>query len=163
MTPYETIIKQQFDRGMADARDLRSRSAGMDGTGIIAAERIVPIFEPDKDYSDWPVGAPVREQVDGEYQVFKLLQPYNAAHYPGSTPSNTPAIWSICHTKDPARAKPYMAPNGTSGMYMKGECCTDPKMPDPSAVYRSLMDKGAYAPSEYIQNWEEVILEEEVI
>ena len=56
--------------------------------------------------------APVR---DGE-QVYKLLQPYNASTWPDQRPADLPALWSICHTKDPARAKPYQAPNGTSGM-----------------------------------------------
>lgn len=149
-------LNEAFERGRRDALDLRSRSVDMDGTAIIAEESKIPVFDPEKDYTEWPVGSPVREPVEGEYQVYGLLQPYNASHYPGSTPSNTPAIWSIKHTTDPAKAKAYMPPNGTSGMYMKDEVCTDPNMSDPTVVYRSRVDNGVYAPSEYIQNWEEV-------
>lgn len=118
MTIKEKMIAEAFARGKADALDLRARAYDMDGTAIIAEERKVPVFDPTKDYSEWPVFSPVRE---GE-QVFKLLQPYNAANYDG-TPSTLPALWSICHTKDPAQAKPYLAPNGTSGLYAEGECC----------------------------------------
>jgi len=154
----DTTIKDRqlakaFERGKADALDLRTRSVTMDGTGIIAEERKAPEFDPEKDYTNWPVGAPVRE---GE-QVFKLLQPHSAANYPGSTPSNTPALWSICHTTDPAKAKLYVAPLGTSGLYMTDECCTEN-----GRVYRSKVDNGAYSPSEYPDNWDDLTEEGDV-
>lgn len=149
MSIYEQLIQQQFERGRADALGLRARSSEMDGTGLIAEERKAPIFDPQKDYSEWPVGSPVREMVEDEYQVFSLLQPHNASHYTG-TPSTLRALWSLCHTKDPKKAKPYVAPLGTSGMYMTDECCTEN-----GHVYRHLVDHGVYSPSEYPQNWEE--------
>ena len=150
MTFYDKIIKEQFARGKNDALDLRSRSADMDGTQIIAEELKIPTFDPTKDYLSWSVGSPVKELLDGEYQVFKLLQPHNASHYTG-TPSTLPALWSICHTTDPYKAKPYLAPNGTSGMYMKDECCIEN-----NEVFRSLVDDNVYAPSAYLDNWERV-------
>ena len=151
MTLSEQILRQQFERRKADALDLRSRAPELDGTATIAEERKAPIFDPVKDYSNWPVGSPVRELVGNEYQVFKLLQPHNASHYPTSTPSNTPSLWSICHTTEPIQAKPFLAPNGTSGMYMLGECCTEN-----GHIYRSLVDNGVYAPSAYASNWEDL-------
>ena len=150
-TIYNRQIAQAKERGRADALDLRARSADMDGTGLIAEERKSPVFDPEKDYSDWTAGAPVRELVGEEYQVFRLLQPHNAAHYPGSTPQNTPALWSICHTTDPLLAKPFLPPSGTSGMYMAGECCTEG-----GKTWRCAVDNNVYAPSAYPQNWEEV-------
>jgi len=156
-TVYNRLMDQSRERGRNDALDLRSRAPDMDGTGLIEEERKVPVFDPEKDYTDWPVGAPARELVEGEYQVFSLLQPYNAAHYPGSTPVNTRAIWSLCHTTDPAKAKPYVAPLGTSGLWMMDECCIHG-----GHVYRSLVDNGAYSPSEYPQNWEDLGTVEEV-
>ncbi len=152
-TIKDKLITQSFEQGKADAISLRNRAPELDGTEIIAEERKIPLFDGTKNYIAWAAGSPVRELVDGEYQVFKLLQPHNAANYPGSTPSNAPALWSICHTKEPANAKPYRAANGTSGMYMIGECCTEG-----GKVYRSKVDNGVYAPSEYAQNWE--LLEE---
>ena len=149
MTIYEKLIKQQYDRGFNDARDLRSRAPELDGTQVIAEEIKIPRFDSTKDYSSWIVGSPVKYNS----QIYKLLQPYNAANYEG-TPSTLPALWSICHTTDPYKAKPFMAPNGTSGMYMIGECCTEN-----GKTYKSLVDNNVYAPSAYLQNWEEVDFE----
>lgn len=143
MTNKEVVLMAMQMQGKAAALDLRSRAAKLDGTAIIAEEVKIPEFDGTKDYSTWVIGSPVRETIDSEYQVFKLLQPYNAANYPGSTPSNTPALWSICHTKDSAKAKPYMAPNGTSGMYMKDEVCTKDGM-----IWKSVGDNNAYPPNE---------------
>ena len=106
-----------------------------------------PNFDPEKDYSGWPIGAPVR---DCE-QVYKLLQPYNASTWPDQRPADLPALWSICHTKDPSKAKEWLAPNGTSGMYMSGECCVDG-----GVVYRCLTDNTVHSPTDYPQAWERV-------
>lgn len=148
MIDFETKLNAMRLQGRADALDLRNRAADMDGTAIIAEEEKIPQFDSQKDYSSWKVGAPVYEVIDGERQVFTLLQPYNAAHYSG-TPSTLPAIWSIRHTKDPKKAKPWLASNGTSGMYMTGECCTEN-----GAIYRSTKDNNPYAPSVYPDWWE---------
>ena len=145
MTSQEIVLDAMRSQGKADALSLRSRAADMDGTAIIAEESKVPAFDPTKDYSLWPVGSPV--SYGG--QVYTLLQPHNAAHYPDSNPGNTPALWSITHTKDPLKAKPFMAPNGTSGMYMKDECCKVD-----GVVYRSVVDNNAYSPADYAANWE---------
>ena len=120
----EEILAHMKAKGKADALDLRSRAKDLDGTAIIAEEEKIPQFDPYKDYSGWAVGSPVYVIVDGERQVFTLIQPHNAANYPGSTPSNTRALWSLKHTKDAAKAKPWVAPLGTSGMYDTDEVCT---------------------------------------
>ena len=120
MTNQELILGVMRAQGKADALDLRARAPELDGTALIDEENKIPVFDGSKDYTSWKVGSPVRELVDGEWQVFTLLQPHNASHYPGSTPSNTPALWSIRHTKGPKRAKPWLAPNGTSGLYEIG-------------------------------------------
>jgi len=157
MNNRDLILGVMTKQGTADALDLRSRAADMDGTAIIAEENKIPEFDPAKDYSGWNAGAPVYEVVDGERQVFTLLQPYNAAHYPDSKPSNSPALWSITHTKDPAKAKPFLTPNGTSGMYMTDEVCTDPNAEAPTAAYRSIVDNNVYAPSAFAANWSLVV------
>lgn len=158
MNNKELILNVMYAQGIADALNLRSRAKDMDGTAIIAEESKIPMFDGTKDYSSWAVGSPVYEIVNGEKQVFTLITPYNASYYPTSTPSNTPSLWSIRHTKDPERAKAWLASNGTSGLYMKDEVCVDPNMEDATAVYRSIVDNNAYAPSAYINNWEKVEL-----
>lgn len=86
---------------------------------------------------------------------FKLLgkpccSPNNAASYEGR-PSTLRALWGLAHTKNPAKAKPFVAPYGTSGVYMKDECIlwTDGK------VYISTTDNNIYNPDEYGVNWRE--------
>lgn len=143
----EMILGVMRAQGRADALDLRERAAGMDGAAVIAERDKAPVWEPDKDYSAWPVGAPVRD----EGRTYGLIQPHNAAHYPDTRPATLPALWSLKHTKDPAWAEPYLAPNGQSGMYMTGECCTEG-----GHVYRSAMDNNVWAPSGYPDGWEDL-------
>ena len=134
-------------KGAADAAGLRGRAAELDGTALIAEEVRIPAFDPEKDYSGWPAGAPVR---DGG-QVWTLLQPHNAAHYSGR-PAELRALWGLAHTKDPERAKEFVAPLGTSGLYMQGECCVFE-----GSVWRCLTDSTAYRPGEHAQSWEETV------
>ena len=141
------ILSVMRENGREDALDLRNRAPSMDGTAIIAEEHKIPVWSADKDYSGWTAGAPVR--YDG--QVYALLQPHNAAFYPGSNPANSPALWSIRHTKDPAKAKPWMAPAGTSGLYMADECCLWD-----GAVYRCVRDDNPYSPGDY-PDWGETV------
>lgn len=149
----EMILGIMRAQGRADALDLRARAADLDGTAVIEEEVKAPAWDGSKDYSGWPVGAPVTDAG----QVYKLLQPHNASHYPGTTPATLPALWSICHTKDPAKAKPYLAPNGQSGMYMTGECCTEG-----GHVYQSTMDNNVWAPSGYPSGWSDLGTVEEI-
>lgn len=127
------------EKGKEDALDLRSRSAEMSGAEIIREENKVPAWDGQKDYSGWAVGSPV----SFNEQVYTLLQPHNAAHYPDANPENTPALWSITHTTDVDKAKPYLAPNGTSGLYMKDEACIKD-----GKTWVSLQDNNPYPPGE---------------
>ena len=142
---HELLMSIMRDKGKADALALRENAPHMTGTEIINEESKIPTFNPTKDYTSWKAGAPVI--YNG--QVYGLLQPYNAAHYPDSTPENTPALWRVVHTTDPAKAKPYVKPTSTSDMYLKGECMlfTD------GIVYHSLRDT-VYSPEEYAADWE---------
>lgn len=133
--------------GRADALALRAEAATLTGTEIIAREVAAPLYDPQRDYSNYPVGAPVAD----EGQVWQLLQPHNAAYYSGR-PSTLRALWSITHTRDPARAKAWVQPYGTSGLYMQGECYKD----DDGIVWRCLYNDTSYTAAEYPQAWEAV-------
>lgn len=133
--------------GRSDALKLREAAKNLTGTEIIAQEVSVPAFDPQKDYSAWPVGSPVAD----EGQVWLLIQPYNAANYP-QRPSELRAIWGLAHTTDPVRAKPWVDPYGTSGMYMVNECY---KAED-GTVYRALLDNLVHDAEAYPQGWEVV-------
>lgn len=139
----EFVLSVWRDTGRADALSLRSRAHEMDGTGIIAEENKIPSWDGQKDYSGWAVGGPVTYNGN----VFGLLQPHNASYY-GGTPETLPALWSPLHTKDPKRAKVWLAPNGTSGLYNEGECCVFG-----GAVWRCLHNDNPYSPADYPQWW----------
>ena len=111
------VLDLMRDLGRREAAALRETASTLTGTEIIAQERAVPPWDAQKDYTGCPVGTPVTD----EGQVWTLIQPHNAANYQGR-PSTLRALWGLAHTTDPAKAKPWVAPQGTSGMYMKGEC-----------------------------------------
>ena len=145
MTKTEAMTKMK-EKGADDALNLRGRASTMDGTAIIAEESKEPDFDAQKDYSACPVGTPVAD----EGQVWKLIQPYNTANYQGR-PSTLRALWGLCHTKDHAKDKPWVAPLGTSGMYMTGECYRDAD----GKVYRCKQDNCVYDVAALPSAWED--------
>lgn len=154
MTSKERVLQREHDRGVpvgkmqgkADALDLAARSPSMDGTAIIAEEQKVPLFEWGKDYSKCQRGAPIGEIIDGEFFVFTMITPVNTANYPGMQPSKNPAEFSMCHTKDPAKARHWVASNGTSGLWRLDEACTYPATDGTNHVWRNKHDNNAYPP-----------------
>lgn len=142
-----TLLEALRSLGRADALALRGKAQNMTGTEIIASEHCVPAWDGSRDYSSWPVGSPVSD----EGQVWTLIQPHNAANYEGR-PSTMRALWGLCHTTDPSRAKPWVEPLGTSGMYMAGECYIDTE----GTVWRCLQDNTVYDASALPDVWTEV-------
>lgn len=138
MNSKALVLNVMRAQGKSDALSLRSRAAELDGTAILAEEEKIPAFDSTKDYSQWPSGAPVTD----EDQVWTLLQPHNAAAYTGR-PSSLRSLWGLTHTKDPAKAKPWVAPLGTSGLYMTDECCVCE-----NRLWRSKQDSNSYMPGE---------------
>lgn len=133
--------------GRSDALRLRGEAKAMSGTQIIDREHSIPAFDPRKDYSAWPSGSPVAD----EGQVWQLIQPYNAGNHAGR-PSTLRALWSLCHTKNPAKAKAWSDPYGTSGMYMKGECYKDAD----GKVWKAREDNLVYDAKTWPTGWEEM-------
>lgn len=144
MTSKERVLKRERDRGFMAAKELQTRAPEMTGTELIAEEGKVPVWDFQKDYTGWAAGYPVAD----EGQVWVLIQPHNAAHYPGR-PSGLRALWGLTHTTDPKMAKPWVEPYGTSGLYMTDECCIEN-----CRTYRSVHDDNPYAPSSYPEWWE---------
>ena len=149
MTSKDRVLERERSRGRAAALDLAGRAVAqqLDGTALIAEQDSIPAWREDAVYRAEHIGFPVQ---DGD-QVYTILQAHTPDHNPGSRPADLPAIYSIQHTKDPAKAKLYMAPSGTSGMYMAGDCCVEN-----GTVWRSLNDNNVWAPSAYPSFWEEV-------
>ena len=146
MMDSKTLVLEVLrDLGQRQAAELRTGAADMSDTEIIALERAVPAWDKQQDYTGWPAGAPVAD----EGQVWLLIQPHNAANYEGR-PATLRALWSLAHTTDPARAKPWVEPQGTSGMYMKGECY----LAKDGTVYRSLQDNCVWDADAMPSYWE---------
>ena len=141
------ILDVLRDLGKREAIELRAGAADLDGTAIISMERAVPAWDKQQDYTGWPVGSPVAD----EDQVWTLITPHNAANYQGR-PSTLRALWGLTHTKDPARAKTWVDPYGTSGMYMRGECY----LAEDGTVYRCKQDNCVYDAQALPSAWEEV-------
>ena len=132
--------------GKAKATELRSSANTMSGTEIIDQELFVPEWKP-ANYQT--VGAPVK--FDG--QVYKVLQAHDSTSNPDWTPAATPALWSICHTTNAAKAKPWIEPLGTSGMYYKDECYID----DSGVIWRQVYDgSNVYNAEATPDRWEAV-------
>lgn len=131
-----------YEAGRRNATALRDKAKLLTGTEIIEMERDVPAFDPGKDYTEWPRGGAVAD----EGQVWTLEIPHNASHYPGQRPSTNRACWGLSHTTNPAKAKPWVAPYGTSGLYMEGECCTYPTSDGVTHVFRNLHDRNEFPP-----------------
>lgn len=140
MTKNESLEIMR-NQGKVDALDLRERAPSLTGTEIIAEENKIPNFDNTKDYTKCAVGIPVID--DG--QVWILIQPYNAAHHP-QKPAELRAHWGLVHTKDPYKAKPWVASYGTSGLYMIDEVCIYPNKEDIDHVYRNKQDNNQYPP-----------------
>lgn len=157
MNSKELVLQVHRDMGRADALNLANRAVSMDGTAIIEEEQKVPLFVSGADYSACPIGAPIAEIVDGEVQIFTMITPVNTAHYPGITPNTERSLYSLCHTTNPKKAKPFVDPRGTSGMYNLDECCTEN-----GHVWRNLHQDNVYRPSALPERWEDLGSIEEV-
>ena len=131
-----------FEEGRRDALDLAARAADMDGTAIIAEEDRIPRWSEEAVYTADHVGFPVQDMG----QVYTILMPHTPAHNPGSRPADLRAIYDLKHTKDPAKAKPWMASYGVSGLYKVDEVCTWPHPDGTTHVHRNKHDNNEYPP-----------------
>ena len=133
--------------GRADALSLREKaiSGNVTDTQIIDKEEAIPTWSNDKDYTKAVAGTPVAH----EGQIYGLIQPHNASHYPNTTPAMLQALWRVKHTTNPNKAKPWVKPTSTSDMYLKGECM----IWSDGSVRRANRDT-PYSPDENPSDWE---------
>ena len=145
-------LEEMRGRGAADAAALAARavSGDADGTELVAGEGSIPTWR-QRDYSSVSVGTPYKWQG----QVYKLWQQHDASQAGNWSPDKAVSLWDICHTTDPNKAKEYQVPQGSRGLYQKGECCLYG-----GQTYRSVIDSNSWAPDAYPQGWEVVSLEE---
>lgn len=94
----DKILSEQIERGKADAIALRNAAPTMTDSELIASAGRIPKFNPEKDYSGWPVGAPVKTVEDCETVVYRLVTPHNAKDYGAMRPE----YWKRCVEEEPA-------------------------------------------------------------
>lgn len=143
MTSKEFVAAALRDIGKQKALNLRAKVVAneVDDTSLIEQEELVPNWKA-IDYSNFEIGTPVRDPSDGTGQVYKLLQKHDATGHDDWNPAAAVSLWDIAHTKDPAKAKPYVEPQGTRGMYMKDDVMVWTN----GMVYKSTIDNNVYTP-----------------
>ena len=146
MTSKEITLYAMREQGKNQAAIFRAEviEKDLDGTAVIAKEFIIPEWREGK-YEK--VGAPVKHLG----QVYKVWQAHDSTGNPDWSPDKAVSLFDIYHTKDPGKAKPYMPPQGSRGLYDTGECMvwTDGK------VYVSTIENNAYTPETYPNGWAE--------
>ena len=155
MADIVTMAQEELrERGAADAAALAAKSVegSVDGTALIAQEDIIPTWR-QRDYSQVPVGTPYKWQG----QVYKLWQQHDATQQADWSPDQAVSLWDVCHTTDPAKAKPYTAPQGTRGSWQEGECCVEE-----GRVWRCKQNDTVYPPSQLPDSWENLGSTEDV-
>ena len=151
MADIVTMAQEELkERGAADAAALAAKA--VEGTALIDQEDTIPTWR-QRDYSQVPVGTPYKWQG----QVYKLWQQHDATQQTDWSPDKAVSLWDICHTTDPAKAKPYTVPQGTRGMWQEGECCVEQ-----SHVWLCKKDSTVYPPSQLPDSWENLGSVEEV-
>lgn len=141
------LITGMYEYGRNKALELRENASGMTDTEVIDQESFIP---------EWRAGiqvlnALVRRSVLN--QVYRVLQAHDSSGNQGWTPETQPALFSVCHTKDPVKAKPWAAPAGTSGMYELGDCYKDAS----GIIWRQIYDgDNVYDAATLPERWEQI-------
>lgn len=147
MVDIVTMAQEELRaRGAVDSAALAAKAVdgSADGTALIDQEEAIPTWR-QRDYSSVPVGTPYKWQG----QVYKLWQQHDATQQPTWSPDQAVSLWDVCHTTDPAKAKPYTAPQGTRGMWQERECCVEE-----DCVWRCKQNSTVYPPSQLPDSWE---------
>ena len=130
--------------GRNNALALMQQADSLTPHEICEQEVLIPNWKP----RNWQkVGQPCKHQG----QDYKVLQAHDSTENADWFPNGNSALFEVLHTKNPERAKSWVAPNGTSGVYQKGEVYTEN-----GVIYRSKVDNNVYKFEEYQENWEVV-------
>ena len=150
MTSKERVLQREHDRGRMAAQEVQAKSVEMTGTELNAADDRIPRFAETlkvMNMLERPVGFVCKSTAG---RVVKLLQPYDSDIYTGE-PETYPAQFGFVWSKDPEKAKPFIALS--TSPYMTGDCCKEDDL-----VYRSKIDNNVWSPSSYPDGWELVLI-----
>ena len=144
------------EKGVNDATTLSAMavSGEADGTYLIDHEAEIPTWRQRAFNTDeTPVGKPYK--YNG--QVYKLWQQHDSTNQPDWTPESAVSLWDICHTTNSLKAKEYVPPQGSRGLWQVDECCTQN-----GHVWKNLFADNAYDPATLPERWEDLGTIEEV-
>ena len=141
----ELFIQAMYVYGRSKALELREIASELTDTEIIDQELFIPT---------WHEGQQILNAVvQYEGQVYRVLQAHDSTGNPNWNPALSPALFGICHTTNAAKAKPWVMPSGTSGMYYLNECYIDGN----GIVWRQIYDGGnIYDAVTLPERWEQV-------
>lgn len=142
-----TLNEAMYNYGRKKALELREEAPTLSDSDLIDQELFIPHWKEGLQIKDAPL------QYDG--QVYRVLQAHDSTGNPNWTPATQPALFSICHTKNPIHAKPWITPAGTSGMYELGDCYID----DEGIIWRQIYNESnVYDAATLPERWEQVNL-----
>ena len=147
----QLYINAMYAKGVADATDLQTRSASMDGTALYSEGEKIPSFAAacaKMNMLERPVGFVCKSSAG---RIVKLLQVYDSTVY-AQEPEELPAQWGFKWSTDPSKALPFIALS--TSPYSKGDCCAEG-----GKTWRSKIDNNVHAPSAYPQGWQDVATE----
>lgn len=103
--------------GQQKARELRDAAPTMTDTEVLDNEQYIPEWRAGKQKA----GAPVMYEGNG----YRTIQSHDSTYRQSWTPYAERALFGLMHTTNPAKAKPWVAPLGISGLYALNECYVD--------------------------------------
>lgn len=145
MTSKDFILNTFRAKGKSDAKALQAQAKDLTATELIANEGRIPEWEPNKDYSSWAIGAPVRY----DNQIWVLVEPHSALIIP---PKEDVSNWRICHSKDAQYVKPWATPVGSFGHYLKDEVYQDAN----GMIWKCLQEDTIFSASDFPEYWEKI-------
>lgn len=148
MTSKEKVLSRERERGKLAAQAVQDMSANMTGTELNAVDDRIPRFAAaaaKRNMLERAAGFVCKSSAG---RVVMLIQPYDSDIY-AAEPEELSAQWCFRWSKDPAKARPFVAIS--TSPYMTGDCCTEN-----GSTYRSAIDNNVWAPSAYPAGWGEV-------
>lgn len=141
------FIEAMYNYGRTKALELREAAPELTDTEVIDQEVFIPT---------WKEGVhTIGDPLQYEGQIYRVLQTHDSTGNSTWNPIELPSLFSICHTKNPFKAKPWITPQGISGMYELGDCYID----DEGIIWRQIYnDSNVYDAATLPERWEEVDL-----
>lgn len=152
-------LEAMREKGKADAAELQSRTANMDGAALYTEKDKIPDFQAAKAAQN------MLERKAGQQdgficrstagRVVRLLQNYDSDTYT-QEPEELAAQWRFVWSKEPRDALPFV--ELATSPYNTGDCCTYD-----GHIWRSGQDNNTWAPGTLNIKWDDLGLVENVM